>query len=510
MRARATALVSFIALALISAAPLRAEVDNGAADAQAAIGKAQEAAARQDCAGVLAALDPIVPGLAEGTKRGVVQRMRLICLGPEGRMADLSTVQRELAQTMPRDGLVKAFGALIAADESRFADAAEQIAALADTSPEALSILTGASVRAISMRLEEDKAREPRDRMLIALARVDWEPLDIPELRIGFAEGAIGALLDKGEAVEAEGLLERIDQPEMLSAMVIDRHYVKLWPALEARLGPASGASVDRFARDKLALYGTASGSEVALRDAVNAMLLLGRYQDALDLSRDVSVTEGMSRDAVRTALYRARALAALRRNDEADALLGQFQGLDLRRAPTASTALVSYAEFLDEIGRPAKALSVARDTLASAGALLTDLGKRWLDRTEVCSLMALGRTAEANSALERLKSLSDQNQPAVIEALLCARRTAEASRVAVKALQDDKVAGDLLLQFQPAASLWAPTPSRLRDLWTGFIVRPEIKAAFDRKGRILPRSFWPGAAPRSIPRQPGSGASLT
>ena len=510
MLARAAALLPFFALVLTLAEPLRAETGNVALDVPAAMGKAQEAVARSDCAGVLAALDPVVAGLVEGLERTAVQRMRLVCLGSEGRTADLSVVQRELMQAIPRDGLVRAFGALIAADENRFADAAEQIAALADTSPKALDILTGASVRAISMRLEEDKAREARDRMLIALARADWEPSDIPELRIGFAEGAIGALIDKGDTVEAEGLLERIDQPELLSAMVIDRHYAKLWPALEARLGPASGTSVDRFARDRLALYGNAPGSEVALRDAVNAMLLLGRYQDVLDLSGDVRITEGMSRDAVRTLLYRARALAALRRNDEADALLGGFKGLDLHRVPTASTALVSYAEFLDEIGRPAKALTVARDTLNSADGLLTDLGKRWLDRTEVCSLMALGRTAEANSAMDRLKGLADQNQPAAIEALLCARRIAEASQITVKAFQDDDVAGDLLLQFQPTGALWAPTPSRLRDLWTGFIARPEIKAAFDRKGRILPRIFWPGAGQRSIPRQPRNGAALT
>ncbi|MET0373820.1 MAG: hypothetical protein ABW128_06130 [Rhizorhabdus sp.] len=507
MRARAVALLPLFALALALGGPLQAEV---AVDAQAAIGKAQEAAAREDCTGVLAALDPIVPGLAEGIERTLVQRMRLACLGSHGRMADLTSVQRELAKAMPRDGLVKAFGALIAADENRFADAAEQIAVIADTSPKALNILTGASVRAISMRLEEDKAREARDRMLIALARADWEPSDIPELRIGFAEGAIGALIDKGEAAEAEGLLERIDQPEMLSAMVIDRHYAKLWPALEARLGPASGTSIDRFARDKLAVYGTSPSSEVALRDAVNAMLLLGRYQDVIDMSGDVRVVEGMSRDAVRTVLYRARALAALRRNDEADTLLGGFEALDLRQSPSVSTALVSYAEFLDEIGRPAKALTVARGTLTKAGGLLTDLGKRWLDRTEVCSLSALGRTAEANSVMDTLKGHADQNQPAVIEALLCARRTAEASQIAMKAFQNDDISGELLLQFQPTESLWAPMPSRLRDLWTGFITRPEIKAAFDRKGRILPRSFWPGSAPRSIPRQPGNGASLT
>jgi len=508
MRARAPALLPFIALALALGGPAHADPATIAIDA--AIGKAKEAAAQENCAGVLAALDPIVPTLAQGEQRATVQRMRLVCLSVEGRAGDLSPVQRELAETMPRDGVVKAFGAIIAADENRFVDAADQIAALANTSPGSLDVVTGAAVRAISARLAEEHAQEPRAGMLIALARADWEPADIPELRVGFAEGAIEALLEQGQAAEAEGLLERIDQPELLSAMAIDRRYSRLWPVIEARLGPASAVSVDRFARDKLALFADTPESETAIRDAANAMLLLGRHQDVLDVTDGVHVAEGMSRDAVRTILYRARALATMRRDDEVDRLLGSFTTLDLRGAPAASTALVSYAEFLDDIGRPARALTVARDVRTKAGDLLTELGKRWLDRTEVCALTALGRIAEASDAMTALKQRAADNQPAAIEALLCAHRDAEAAQIALKAFGNDETAGELLLQFQPGASLWAPAPSRLRDLWITFLARPEIKAAFVRKGRILPRTFWPDPRPRAIPRRPADGAALT
>lgn len=510
MPARASALLVSAALALAFVRPAWAQNAPINADVLAAMGKAQEAAGRDDCAGVLQALDPVVSALEPGEPRILVQRMRLLCLGAEGRAGELPAVQKELARALPRDGMVQAIGVLIAADENRFTDAADQIATIADTSPQSLHVLTGAAVRAISMKLAEDHADEARSRMLIALARADWEPADIPELRIGFAEGAIDALIDQGEAAEAEGLLDRIDQPELLSSMVIDRHYAKLWPAIEARLGPASATSVDRFARDKLAAFGDSPDSEAALRDASSAMLLLGRYQDVLDLTDNVRVTDGISREAVRTILYRARALAALRRDDEVDKLLAPFTTIDLRRAPAASTVLVSYAEFLDEIGRPAQALSVARDARAKAGDLLTDLGKRWLDRTEICALSSLGRTAEVNSAIQAIKQHADQNQSAAIEALLCAKRDVEASRLTIKAFEDNDAAGDLLLQFQPAASHWAPAPSRLRDLWTSFLTRPEIRAAFERKGRILPRSYWPDPHPRPIPRRPRNGATLT
>ncbi len=509
MRRRARALVISFAVALALGSAAQAQTDQGER-LTAALTAAQEAAGRDDCAAVLNALDPIVPDLAEGQQRLLIQRMRLLCLSSEGRTAELSKVQQELARAMPRDGLVKAFGVLIAAEENRFTDAADQLALLADTSPQSLNVLTGAAVRAISMKLAEDRALEARARMMIALARADWEPSDIPELRIGFAESAIGALIDRGEADEAEGLLERIDQPELLSAMAVDRHYIKLWPALEARLGPGGGNSVDRFARDKFALLGDSPDSELALRDAANAMLLLGRYQDVLDMTDTVQVTDGISRDAVRTILYRARALTAMRRNDEADRLLGSFMKLDLQRSPAAATALVSYAELLDEIGRPAQALAAARDARTKTGDLLTPLGKLWLDRTEICTLSTLGRTAEASSAIQAIKRQSEQNQAATIEALLCAKRDAEASQIAIKAFGDSETAGELLIQFQPAASLWAPAPSRLRDLWTSFLARPEIKAVFERHGRILPRGFWPDAKPRAIPRRPGNGATLT
>ena len=116
----------------------------------------------------------------------------------------------------------------------------------------------------------------------------------------------------------------------------------------------------------------------------------------------------------------------------------------------------------------------VTREARSKTGDLLTDLGKRWLDRTEVCTLAALGRTAEAASAMDALKKLSDQNPSATIEALLCAGRDAEASQLTVKAFDDSDAASDLLMQFQPPGSLLAPAPSRLRALWTSFLAVPK------------------------------------
>lgn len=479
------------------------------AELKGAVEKAQQAVARQDCHGVLVALDPLVPRLGDTPQRAAVQRLRLVCLAVENRAAEIAGVQRELGRSMPKDRMVQAFGVLVAADESRFIDAANQITSLASTAPQSLEILTGTAVRGIAARLTEQREFGVRGNMLVALSQADWQPSDLPELRASFAQGAIEVLVGSGKTDEAAELLDRIDQPEVLTGMAIERQYTSLWPVIEKRLGPKSEAGVDRFARDRLAFYGNNPQSETALRDAANALVLLGRHLDVIDLTDGLAIKDGMSSDAVRIALYRARSLAALGRNDEVVTLYGSFLSVDLRRTPDASTALISYAEFLDEIGREQEALATAQQALEKASPMLTDFGKRWLDRTEICALSALGRVAEANAGADRLKAMAAQNEPATIEALLCARREAEASQIAIKAFGDREGAGNLIVQFQPRAALLASTPSRLRELWIAFLARPEIKAAFDRTGRILPRTLWPSPEPRPIPHS-GGGSSLT
>ncbi|MFD2501242.1 hypothetical protein ACFSTI_23345 [Rhizorhabdus histidinilytica] len=101
MTGRSIRLLPALALALAVAHPLRAQDLPDDAVRQDAVGRAQQAAAEDDCGGVLGALDPLVPGLAKGDQRILVQRLRLICLGREGRFEELAAVQRELALAIP-------------------------------------------------------------------------------------------------------------------------------------------------------------------------------------------------------------------------------------------------------------------------------------------------------------------------------------------------------------------------------------------------------------------------
>ncbi|WP_157216477.1 tetratricopeptide repeat protein [Flavisphingomonas formosensis] len=467
---------------------------------RAAATAALERAQANDCRGALAKLDPLLPGLPSGRDRDMVQLLRLPCLGPAGRAAEVPKVQAELAVAQPNNGMVRSFGIFVAANQNRFDDAGEQLVTLAEQDPDALRMVPGAIWRGISQKLTEEDKLTLRNRAYIALARADWQPNDQPDMRDALAQGAIQALLEQKQVEEARELLPRVTMPELLAGMAMERVYQPIWPDIETRLGPNSGRAVDRFATARLARLADAPDDVHALRDGVRAFILLGRYADAIEQSAPVKIAVGMDEDAVAVIRYRAQALSALGRRDEAIALLNGFTTLDLSKTPQAVDGVVGLAEMLDEAGREADALKVADDALAKARDTLSDYGAMWLARTRACALGALGRTAEAATQGDALKAKASDNEAAAVEGLLCLGRRDEAAAIAVHALSSIEGASNITDQFQPDGAFWAPSQSRLRGLWVPLLARPDVRTAFDKAARILPQSLWPSRTPRDIP----------
>jgi len=461
---------------------------------------ALERAQANDCRGALAKLDPLLPDLPPGRDRDMVQLLRLPCLGPAGRPAEVPQVQAELAKAQPNNGMVRAFGIFVAVNQNRFDDAGEQLAVLAEQDPDALRMVPGALWRAIAQKLTEDDKFALRDHAYIALARADWQPSDQPDLRDALAQGAIQALLEQKQVEEARELLPRVTVPELLAGMAMERVYQPIWPDIEARLGPNGGKAVDRFAAVRLARLADSPNDPHALRDAVRSFLLLGRYQDAIEQSAPARIVPGMDEDAVAVIRYRAQALAALGKRDEAIALLMHFTTLDLVKNPEAVDGVVGLAEMLDEAGREVEALKVADDALGKGREALSGYGAMWLARTRACALGALGRSAEAAKQGDALKAGAGDNEAAAVEGLLCLGRRDEAAAIAIRALSTVEGASGIADQFQPEGAFWAPSESRLRAMWGPLLARADVKAAFDKAARILPQSLWPAKAPREIP----------
>ncbi|WP_076071252.1 hypothetical protein [Sphingomonas montana] len=481
-----------------------------AGNARVAIAEAFALGQKGDCRGLLARLDPLVVGLAPGADRNAAQLLRLNCLAPAGRGDELVAVHRELVAADPANPIVRGFGVSIAAGTGDMKGAGQQLAVLAEQTPEALNGISGRLWRAVAQSLSEAKETALRDRIAIALARADWQPADLPGLRGDVAEGAIDALVRRGEIVEAGQLLPRVTAPESLFEMAIMRDHAPIWPQVEAQMGPQSGRAVDAFAADRLAAFAASPDDATTRLGAVRALVLLGRFDQASETAADVAIADGMDEDAVAMVRLDAQARAVTGERAAAIARLQPFSGVDFARTPVAVSGIIALAETLDEAGRANEALAAARLGLTRGGGALSPYGTAWLKRTEACALAALGQGTAAQAATAALRARADDNPAAAIEASLCAGQDDAATTLAVATLGTAEGAALIADQFQPDDALWIPGGSRLRAMWTTFLKRPAVAAAFEKRARILPEALRPSRNPRAMPRSAGTDRSTT
>jgi hypothetical protein len=462
-----------------------------------------------DCKGSLALLDPLVVATPEGSAvRFSAQLLRMPCLAATGRAGEVPPVLAELKRQAPTHPLVQGYQIFLDTDAGRFAAAADGLAGLADARSRALTLVPGELWRTLAQQLTVAHDYARRDRTALALAEAGWEPTDHPDIAESLAADGVGALLDRNDIDTARPLLARVQRPGALWDMAIERRYAQLWPDIEARLGPEGGVAADRYARAVLAVYADTPTDDRAVRDAVRAFLALGRLDDVVATAAPITVASGMSEDRVEIVLGASQALAASGNMPAAVARLQPFATLDLAHAPQAAMALVALAETLDQAGRYDEELTVARSALGAKSDYFSPFGLAWLRRSETCALSALHRDADAKVAGDALKAVTADNDAAAIEGLLCAGRDDEAAAIAIAALGSTEGTDRVADQFQPDQAIYASPPSRLRALWGRLLTRADVKAAFDKSARILPKPLWPATTPRVVPLAAGSGAT--
>ncbi|PXA83690.1 hypothetical protein DMC47_42705 [Nostoc sp. 3335mG] len=473
----------------------------------AAIARAATLAQAGDCRAVLALLDPMIAGEAgAGTPtRFSAQLLRLPCLAAAGRGGEVPTVIAELKQVSPDNPVVQGYQVFADVDAGHYAQAADTLGAIADSRSKALALMPGDLWQTLAQQLTLSGDTARRDRVALSLALADWDPSDQPQLSESIAADGVGALLDTHANDDARQMLTRIHRPALLWEMAVEHRYAPLWPEIEARLGPAGGKAIDRYARTALDAYAAAPQDPQAEVDAAQAFLALGHFEDVSSIAGTAAVAPHMADKQVDLVLTDAEALAAAGEPDKALDRLRPFTRIDFRASPQAAGALIPLAEMLDQAGRYDEELAVATQG-AGETAYLSPFGLAWLQRNRVCALAGLGRTADAKAAGDALKASSRDNPAAAIEGLLCAGREDEAAAIAVSTLATAEGADALADQFQPDGALLPHSPSRLRALWAHLLTRADVKAAFDRVARIMPKPYWPQTTPRPLPAPPSGG----
>lgn len=502
MRGRRAARRGWAVAVLLAATPAAAVPTTAAAPTdEAALRRAAAVADTGDCAGVLRLLDPVAAHApVTSATRTSVQLLRMPCLAATGRGAEIPPVLAELQTRVPNHPLVLGFQVFADAEAGRTAKAADALAGLADTGSPALSIIPGSLWRALAQQLTLAHDQPRRERTALALARAGWTPPDQPELAETLALQGVAALLDEKDPDQAADLLKRVTRPGALWDMAIQRRFAPLWPAIETRLGPQSGRAADRYARTALDAFASAPGDDAARLGAARAFVALGRTDDVIATATPVTIAPGMGETRIEIVLADAQARAAAGDAAGAVARLEPFSRIDLAATPQAATALISLAELQHEAGRFEDERQLAERLLALKATPFSAFGAAWLRRNQACALAALGRAAEGRAAGDALKAHANDNEAAAIEGLLCLRRDDEAAAIAVAAFATPDGADRLADQFQPGDALFLHPRSSLRAQWARLLERQDVRAAFDRAARILPRALWPAAAPRAVP----------
>ncbi|MBC2778431.1 tetratricopeptide repeat protein [Parasphingopyxis marina] len=484
-----------------NAADIEAASNLSQEELRGAVEDVQRILSTGDCEAVLARLDPLLPR-AGGDMRTILQFLRAPCLADLRRNEDFEAVYRELAEAAPDNPQVMVFGVIAALNGDRQTEAAQHMIALAEQHPGQLGQLNSWALRSILQDLAVSENYELRDRLNIALAEADWQPPDLPDMRETIAAGAIDAHLKDGNSDAAGALMDRIESPMTLTTMAIDRHYEPLWPAIEETLGAEQGRAIDLYARARLDGYANNGGDSAALRDAVIAYRLLGRLNMAAEIAERATVSADMDEATFVTARIRAGTLIALGEDDAAIAILESVTSLDPQVTPFVPSAYVSLAEFLDILHRPEAALAVARQGMAGLEGRLSAYGRSWLRRTEICALTALDRRDEAAPLAAALAGNREDNPAAAIEAQLCFGDDDRAAALAIATLETREGAEQIADQFLTDEMLGSGMTVYLRAMWQRLLARDDVREAFDRRLRLLPRELWPSTDPRPVPRR--------
>jgi tetratricopeptide (TPR) repeat protein len=344
----------------------------------------------------------------------------------------------------------------------------------------ALPTLPHSMIERAASDSEHARLGEPRIEMLQMLYELRWKHRDGSEPSSWWLQLSL-ALLERKKPDEAFAVAAHITDPYTLIAMQADNRYRPI----------AKSQFVERdvlkAARNELEWRRTASErAPLSLSGVVGvarALMYLHRYDDVLRLTDGVMHADSVSYDDLPQQFpwilhYRARALSALGRYDEAIALL--------RRACEESKQdLVSHplnlAEALAGLNRPQEALAALPPLQGASvyGHLVAAL-------TRAMVASELNDSTAIAAALEELRGHVAEYPGMLQQALIVAGKQDEAAALLASRLSDPELRTDALVELQDYAD--TPAPPRVtqwREQLKALRNRPDVRHDITEQGRV-------------------------
>lgn len=310
-----------------------------------------------------------------------------------------------------------------------------------------------------------------------------------------FALAAIDYQLEAGDAEQAIAIAKTINDVPTVTRILVDRDTAALWPSVEARAG--DGLAQPRGAAVLIAERHAAETPDDAgaLHSLMTAQGHAGRFREADRIGAsfaadDASMTAIDERGAWLVNDH-AALLFAQGKDAEADRRFAALRVNDIAAKPWLISMAINRMQYLVMASRAAEAQPLLAEAEALPPTYMSDYARQILRQLRVCSAVMLDRGTEAKAYVDQVLANRTVSRRLTARSLMCAGDADGAAAVVIEMLESDGERRDAIMALQPDGI--APGQPRR---WIGslepLLQRADVRAAFDKVGRILPRRFWP------------------
>ena len=354
--------------------------------------------------------------------------------------------------------------------------------------------------QALTVVLQDDM-KDDHDAFCNEVTRQTWFGQLDPYMQSWFAVGAVNVAAARADLTRLESLFEYIKLPEPYVTFLAYRDYEAAWPQVEAYVGDhMTNVSVnfEAWARQNVAENPADADALSALADALH---FAGRFEEVLQLTipeLDVEDAREFREGHAWAIAKQVRALDALGRRQQADALMNRLATLSVRQHPWVVNFVVNRAARLLRQGRWREALEATNEADSAVGRYGSPYAAALLNQYRACAYAGMGRNADSEATAAILaKSFTDAPVVAAY-GLLCAGRGQDAASLLTAHLDDDltarlarKVQDDRFdVDHVPQAG-----PSALPDFPEFLLTIPALRDAIQKEVRVVPDRFIPRAA---------------
>lgn len=329
-----------------------------------------------------------------------------------------------------------------------------------------------------------------------ALYRADWRPKD-PFYGGDWIWVKLARLLvEAGQADSARQVLERVEAPEDLLGVSLDKRFDGLGAPPERF--ELVGVT-ERVLAEHRSLLAERPRDGMGIITVSMRLRMLGRQQEALELVDQALATAELIFDDDggdhRNWVVNERAvlLMELGRHDEAVRAMQAAAQMKESGEATNVSQTINLASFLNSAGRHDEAIAVlaAFDRLPTKVA--SPYGWMWIWTERTCAYTRLGRQQEAANALALTSANAKENQKARLKALLCVGDTEGAAQSLMTRLEDreDRIRALITLSRYKVPAARTAFGGELAAQMEKVRARPDVLQAVAAVGRTREISLF-------------------